>query len=335
MMNTLRNQYNFQPGEVITGKWYGNKYKIIRELGCGANGIVYLAEYRGAPVALKLSQNGMSIISEMNVLKSFNKVQGSALGPYLIEADDYIQNGRKHSFYAMEYIRGDGFLHFVAKNGHEWIGVLLLQLLKSLSSLHKKGWVFGDLKPENLIVTTPSYIIRCVDVGGTTVIGRSIKEFTEFFDRGYWGLGTRKAEPSYDLFAVAMIIINTAYPARFSRKGQGYSQLRQQIQAKKELWRYKNLLENALSGKYMNAEAMRNDLMIILQRDSKTQVSSAGLNQQKHNRHQNNKAAGNTRAVRHVHKKNPGKIHGRLLETLVLVTLVSVLYILYLYSRLV
>ena len=38
-------------------------------------------------------------------------------------------------------------------------------------------------------------------------MGSSIKEFTEFYDRGYWGLGSRKAEPSYDLFAVAMIMI--------------------------------------------------------------------------------------------------------------------------------
>ena len=81
-----------------------------------------------------------------------------------------------------------------------------------LDKLHENGWVFGDLKPENLIVTGPPPKIRCIDVGGTTIQGRAIKEFTEFYDRGYWGLGSRKAEPTYDLFAVAMIMINTAYP---------------------------------------------------------------------------------------------------------------------------
>ena len=35
-------------------------------------------------VALKMSDNGMSITSEVNVLKSFAKVQGSALGPSLL-----------------------------------------------------------------------------------------------------------------------------------------------------------------------------------------------------------------------------------------------------------
>ena len=67
-----------------------------------------------------------------------------------------------------------------------------MQLLNDLDKLHQNGWVFGDLKPENLIVTGPPPKIRCIDVGGTTIKGRAIKEFTEFYDRGYWGLGQEK-----------------------------------------------------------------------------------------------------------------------------------------------
>ena len=84
-----------------------------------------------------------------------------------------------------------------------------------------------------MLPATPSRI-RCIDVGGTTIQGRAIKEFTEFYDRGYWGLGTRKAEPAYDLFAVAMIMINTAYPKRFNKKTGGISQLREAIRQTKE-----------------------------------------------------------------------------------------------------
>ena len=129
----------------------------------------------------------------------------------------------------MEYIEGVELLEFIQKKGTRWIGVLMLQLLTSLADLHNHNWVFGDLKPENLIVTTSTYKVRCVDVGGTTVVGRSIKEFTEFFDRGYWGLGSRRADPQYDLFAVAMIMLNAVYPTRFSKKGEGYSQLKEKI----------------------------------------------------------------------------------------------------------
>ncbi|WP_347836547.1 hypothetical protein [Gracilibacillus sp. JCM 18860] len=56
---------------------------------------------------------------------------------------------------------------------------------------------------DNLIVSRNPVRLRWVDVGGTTLIGRSIKEYTEFYDRAYWQMGTRRAEPSYDLFALA------------------------------------------------------------------------------------------------------------------------------------
>ena len=36
-----------------------------------------------------MSDNGTSITSEVNVLKSFAKVQGSALGPSLLDVDDW------------------------------------------------------------------------------------------------------------------------------------------------------------------------------------------------------------------------------------------------------
>ena len=44
MMNhSLKNQFKVKPGTVIEGKWHKNVYIIIKELGFGANGIVYLA----------------------------------------------------------------------------------------------------------------------------------------------------------------------------------------------------------------------------------------------------------------------------------------------------
>jgi serine/threonine protein kinase len=327
--NTLRNQCNLLPGSLIAGKWHKKSYRIIKELGSGANGIVYLAESTNGPVALKLSDNGVSIISEMNILKSLSKVQGSStLGPSFLEADDWVNNGKQLSFYVMEYIKGEELLTFIKKKGQSWIGVLMLQLLASLSMLHKEGWVFGDLKPENLIVTEPAYKIRCVDVGGTTLIGRSIKEFTEFFDRGYWGLGSRKADPAYDLFAVAMIIINSFYPSRFSKKGDGYTQLIELIKQKKGLLIYKNVLEKALLGKYTSAEEMRNDLLAILSR-------SPGQKKplQKPRPHLSNNSPNRSVGTR-INKKNRINKKGRVFETLLLAIFVSLLYVLYIYTQL-
>ncbi len=136
--------------------------------------------------------------------------------------DDWEINKESLPFYVMEYVKGKELLAFMSTKDFSWSGVLILQLLNDLHQMHEAGWIFGDLKPENLIVTDPPYKIRCIDVGGTTMRGRALKEYTKFFDRGYWGFGTRKAEPSYDLFAVAMIMINICYPKRFPKK-RGWS----------------------------------------------------------------------------------------------------------------
>lgn len=265
MMNhTLKTQCKASPGTIITGKWHAEKYTIIKELGFGANGVVYLAKHKDTQVALKMSDNGMSITSEVNVLKSFAKVQGHSLGPCLLDVDDWYWDNSRISFYVMEYIQGPDFLSFLQTKGTSWTSVLFLQLLNDLEQMHQNGWVFGDLKPENLIVTGPPPKIRCIDVGGTTIQGRAIKEFTEFYDRGYWGLGSRKAEPSYDLFAVAMIMINTAYPKRFTKTTGGLQQLKNAIRQKQELIKFEPVILKALQGQYNQAKQMRADLLGLM-----------------------------------------------------------------------
>ncbi|WP_232230231.1 serine/threonine-protein kinase [Bacillus sp. J37] len=258
---------NLAPGSIITGKWNQERYTIIKALGQGATGNVYLADSRRGNVAIKLSENNMSITSEVNVLKHFSKVQGTLLGPSLLDVDDWVHNSQKLvSFYVMEYVQGNNFLEFTEQRGIEWAGVLTLQLLTNLEKLHQEGWVFGDLKPENLIVSGPPPRIRCIDVGGTTQQGRSIKEFTEFFDRGYWGMGNRKAEPTYDLFSVAMIMVNAAYPKRFKKVSDrdGNGQLTEKIRQHSFLVKYQDVLDKALMGKYNSAGEMKADFIQLL-----------------------------------------------------------------------
>ena len=311
MMNNMKKLCNIPPGTTITGKWNKQSYHVLRKLGEGANGIVYLADFGGRLVALKISDNYTSIASEMNVLKSFSKVQGSSLGPYLLHGDDWIRNAKSMPFYVMEYIKGEELIQFTKNKGKEWIEVLVLQLLTSLHKMHREGWIFGDLKPENLLVTLPEYKIRCVDVGGTTMIGRSVKEFTEFFDRGYWGLGSRKAEPSYDLFAVAMIMVNVYYPQRFTKKIGQPNQLINLISNTKELNRYKTVLATAIMGKYTNSLQMRSDLLKVVEATERTA----------------------TRTKVQVKKKVVKKKSSALGETVILLLIVCCLYGLYIYTQ--
>lgn len=314
MENTLKKLCNLMKGTVIEGKWHKNQYIIMKQLGFGANGVVYLARWNQRYVAVKISDNSMSITSEVNVLKVLNKVQGSQpLGPYLLDVDDWIVGNKKIHFYVMEYIEGPGFLSFIQKEGKVWTKVLILQLLADLHKLHQSGWIFGDLKPENLIVTGPAPRLRCIDVGGTTLKGRAIKEFTEFYDRGYWGLGTRKAEPSYDLFSVAMIWINTEYPKRFQKTTGGIKQLEQMIKQKHELLFFEKPILKALKGKYQSANEMRQEILQIIQKDHRNQGKNVG------------QITGKS-----LKKKKKGKT----VETFFIVAIIFLLYFIYLMDQL-
>jgi serine/threonine-protein kinase len=220
--------------------------------------------------------------SEVNVLKAFSKVQGNVLGPSLIDVDDWVTVGITRPFYVMEYLHGQPLLSFIRARGEEWIGILTVQLLADLDRLHRAGWVFGDLKPDNLLVVGPPPRVRWLDVGGITLIGRSVKEYTEFFDRGYWGLGSRKAEPSYDLFATAMIMMNAGYPQRFDRKKEGARQLREALYASPFLRRYRGVIAAALEGRYPDAPSMRKDMVQVMSMPTgKNTVTRSGRRKQK------------------------------------------------------
>lgn len=254
-----------KPGTQLVGKWHNKCYVIVKKLGSGAIGSVYLCDEGGKRVALKISDKSMSMTMEVNVLKSLQKVQGSNLGPYLIDVDDFITpSGHAFSFYVMEYLRGQSLSMFINQNGDRWIGVFMLQLLDDLAELHKAGWVFGDLKEDNLLILHATKRIRWIDVGGTTQIGRAIKEYTEFYDRGYWGIGSRRAEPSYDLFALVMVFVKLYYPNQFERGNNSEATIISKIKNVPQLRPYLSCLVNAIQGKYQSSAEMKHDVEIIL-----------------------------------------------------------------------
>ena len=60
---------------------------------------------------------------------------------------------RNFPFYVMEYIEGLGLLEFIQRRD-KMDSCANASIVNKLEDLHRNNWVFGDLKPENLIVTT-------------------------------------------------------------------------------------------------------------------------------------------------------------------------------------
>ncbi|RXZ79294.1 serine/threonine protein kinase [Paenibacillaceae bacterium] len=194
-------------GTVITGKWKRRRYLVERMLGEGANGKVYLVERDRVRYALKVSADVVDLQSEINVLQSLADQRTSEERSFLVDVDDYCHpEGRDYPFYVMRYVRGIKMSEYLAKHGTDWFPLIGFHLLGRLASLHEAGWVFGDLKPENVLVGDYGKA-QLVDFGGVTELGKSVRQFTEIYDRGYWTAGSRSADAQYDIFSFAVLII--------------------------------------------------------------------------------------------------------------------------------
>jgi serine/threonine-protein kinase len=213
----------------------------------------------------------------------------------------------------MEYVNGVSLPNFIERNGMEWSSIFIIQVLSLLDKLHHKGFIFGDLKTDNLLVTKEPNKIQWIDFGGVTQIGRAVKEFTEFFDRGYWGLGSRKAEISYDLFAVTMIFIHLHCKKQFLKNGLGINQIEQVITQTQTLKPYKEFLMKGLKGEYTNASAMKQALLMYEQKinatkkknSKKDQVTTAQtMNQTRQSKKQNQTANQSTQSKKHSQPTN-------------------------------
>ncbi|NOU76557.1 serine/threonine protein kinase [Paenibacillus sp. LMG 31458] len=197
----------FRPGSEIQGKWNGKMYVVERLLGAGSNGVVALVRRGTARFALKAGHETVDHQSEINSLLAISLTETSFKN-FLIDADDMTINGKEVSFYVMRYIEGITISNFIHKRGQDWIYVIGSNLLRKLTEVHKSGYVFGDLKIENMIVSNYGDV-DLIDFGGVTPKGRAIKQLTEVYDRGFWNMGERVAEESYDLFSFAILLLKS------------------------------------------------------------------------------------------------------------------------------
>jgi len=191
--------------KIIKGKWYRNEYRIIKPIGKGGIGKIYLAahEKRGL-VALKLSKSMLSITREYDTIKKYKDKQ---FVPVVYELDDWESDGETYHFFAMEYIRGYNLTEIMKRNVPLELKVrLFMIILKILRDINEEGLIYSDIKHENIMVDYDNQSIRLVDFGSLIPIGESIKEFTPLFDRCSWGLGPRTADLTYQVFSAAVLL---------------------------------------------------------------------------------------------------------------------------------
>jgi len=134
-----------------------NKFRILKKLGQGGMGAVYLAEQVGIghKVALKFLKAEFSSDPEiarrfLNEAKSYARVAH----PNAVALHDFGQDEEGNLFIAMEYCEGVDLKKMLAEKPLAMIESIdvVLQVADVLANAHEKGVIHRDLKPENIMV---------------------------------------------------------------------------------------------------------------------------------------------------------------------------------------
>ena len=163
------------------------RYEVLRELGRGGMGAVFLARHRvmNRLVALKLIRPDLT--RDGRIVDRFMKevrVSGQHSHPNIVTAFD-AEHDEQSLFLVMEYVEGINLHQLVKKNGALSIRQachFALQVAQGLEHACRRGLIHRDIKPKNLIVTKNGRV-KILDFGLATLLeienSKETQELTE------------------------------------------------------------------------------------------------------------------------------------------------------------
>lgn len=171
------------------------RYEIVRKLGEGGSGEVYLAHDKTADsnIAIKILNSTRSV-DEVNIRKEFeilrrfehpNLMRVFEFGK-VSESSDTLQLLDRY-YYTMEYLDGCDAMQYFQAMPHDATKVRLLeetlvQVLVTLDSIHRCDIIHYDIKPQNIFIlrptklhegSLPSIHVKLTDFGFSITTSRS------------------------------------------------------------------------------------------------------------------------------------------------------------------
>ena len=168
-----------QPGTRV------GRYKLLRILGEGGMGLVYLAEQEGAitrQVAVKVIKPGMD--SKRVIARFETERQALALldHPSVAQVYDAGTTEAGRPYFAMEYVKGSPITEYCDRHKLSIEDRLRLfqQVCAAVHHAHQKGIIHRDIKPSNILVSTEgdAAIPKIIDFGVAKATGKSLTERT-------------------------------------------------------------------------------------------------------------------------------------------------------------
>jgi serine/threonine-protein kinase len=161
-------------GADLVGTVIAERYHIMRKLGEGGMGAVYLAEHvkMGRKSAIKVMNPGMS--KDADAIARFNREASNASRmnhPNICAIYDFGETPEGLIYLAMEFIEGDSLTKLIEQHGAlppARAASILHQTADALQVAHDYGIVHRDLKPDNIMIAKGrdgSDVVKVVDFG--------------------------------------------------------------------------------------------------------------------------------------------------------------------------
>lgn len=249
-----------QVRETVIGKWNNNKYVVLSKLGEGGIGAVYkVKDKRGNVRALKISQDINSITREFDMMTKLKQLKNI---PKTYDIDDYKKSGEVYYFFVMDYIEGYNIKEIIKHNKmkvKEIIGIGII-ILNILEKIYKMGYVYADIKPDNIMIDKRGKKVSFIDFGGVIEIGRGIKEFTPTYSTFSWDVCTNNDYITNIVFSIAMVITSMLLKKEFNPLIHNLGQVISHIKLLVIDNKLKKCLIKALRGEINHINTFREDL---------------------------------------------------------------------------
>ena len=175
-------------GTDLVGSIIAERYHVLKKLGEGGMGQVYLAEHvkMGRKSAVKVMNPGM--VNDADAISRFNREAANASRinhPNVAGIYDFGETAEGLIYLAMEFIEGESLTSLVEKEGAlapTRAANIAKQAADGLQVAHDMGIVHRDLKPDNIMIAKNrdgSDCVKVVDFGIAKAAGAENQKVTK------------------------------------------------------------------------------------------------------------------------------------------------------------
>ena len=196
----------------------GEDYSIIRNLGGGGFGIVYLVKDNNTNIeyAAKIIHRDDIFKNEVQINEIVNKIETLNIVKYISNGTkkmEYLGKSENKNYLILDYCKYGDLFDYIPSGGFEekTVKIIFKTLLEAVEKIHKKGICHLDLKIENILVGS-DFNLKISDFGLSNQINEINKGiFTDSCGTSYYKPPQMNLNVNYngikaDIFSLGIIL---------------------------------------------------------------------------------------------------------------------------------